>query len=167
MFFNENKRKRLHNNRVKFPEDLVGATTWPPFLCLCENQEYVARELRAFNVLATLWRDKLHETFHSVTYPATAKIVARQVARAVAESRINLKFYFSCNLSCNDFGPCRVYYTVKCSEQLVPPQCRENIARQVARKISQCNSAFKGPRTYLARVSKEVKFHFRSMTSSF
>ena len=34
MFFNENKRKRLHNNRVKFPEDLVGAPTWPPFLCL-------------------------------------------------------------------------------------------------------------------------------------
>ena len=25
----------------------------------------------------------------------------------------------------------------------------------------------KGPRTYLARVSKEVKFHFRSMASSF
>ena len=35
------------------------------------------------NVLAILWRDKLHETFHSVTYPATAKIVARQVARKV------------------------------------------------------------------------------------
>ena len=34
MFFNENKRKPLHNNRVKFPEDLVGAPTWPPFLCL-------------------------------------------------------------------------------------------------------------------------------------
>ena len=34
MFFNENKRKRLHNNTVKFPEDLVGAPTWPPFLCL-------------------------------------------------------------------------------------------------------------------------------------
>ena len=33
MFFNENKRKRLHNNRVTFPEDLVGAPTWPPFLC--------------------------------------------------------------------------------------------------------------------------------------
>ena len=32
------------------------------------------------SVLATLWRDKLHETFHSATYPATAKIVARQVA---------------------------------------------------------------------------------------
>ena len=35
---------------------------------------------------------QVHETFHRVTYPATAKIVARQVARAVAESRI--KFYF-------------------------------------------------------------------------
>ena len=34
MFFNENKRKRLHNNGDKFPEDLVGAPTWPPFLCL-------------------------------------------------------------------------------------------------------------------------------------
>ena len=34
MFFNENKRKRLHNNRVQFPEDLVEAPTWPPFLCL-------------------------------------------------------------------------------------------------------------------------------------
>ena len=36
-FFNENKRKLLHNNRVKFPEDLIcliGAPTWPPFLCL-------------------------------------------------------------------------------------------------------------------------------------
>ena len=50
-----------------------------------------------WNVLATLWWDKLHEMFHSVTYPATAKIDARQVATAVAESRI--KFYFSCNLS--------------------------------------------------------------------
>ena len=46
-----------------------------------------------------------------VTYPATAKIVARQVARAIAESRI--RFYFSCNLSRNDFGRCRVCYTVK------------------------------------------------------
>ena len=34
MFFNENKRKRLHNNRVKFPEDLLGAPTWLPFLWL-------------------------------------------------------------------------------------------------------------------------------------
>ena len=33
MFINENKRKGLHN-RVKFPEDLVGAPTWLPFLCL-------------------------------------------------------------------------------------------------------------------------------------
>ena len=78
------------------------------------------------NVLATLWRDKLHETFHSVTYPATAKIVGRQLATAVAETRI--KFY----LSCNDFGRCRVCDTVKCFVQLVP--------RQVARNISQCNS---------------------------
>ena len=34
MFFNDNKRKRLRNNRVKFLEDLVRAPTWPPFLCL-------------------------------------------------------------------------------------------------------------------------------------
>ena len=34
----------------------------------------------------TFWRDKLHETFHSVAlYPATVKIVGRQVARAAAE----------------------------------------------------------------------------------
>ena len=91
------------------------------------------------NVFATLWRDKLHETFRSVTYPATAKIVARQVARAVAENR--MKFYCSCNLSRNDFGRCWVCYTVKCFVQLVPPPCRQNIARQVARNISQCNSA--------------------------
>ena len=91
------------------------------------------------NVLATLWLDKLHETFHSVTCPATAKIVAKQVARVVAESRI--EFYFLCNLSRNDFGRYRVCYTVKCFLQLIPPQCRQNIARQVARTVAQCNSA--------------------------
>ena len=63
-----------------------------------------------------------------VTYPATAKIAARQVARAIAESRI--KFHFSCNLSRNDFGRRWVFYNVKCFAQLVPPQCRQNIARQ-------------------------------------
>ena len=47
-----------------------------------------------------------------------------------------------CHLSRNDFGRCRVCYTVKCFVQLVPPQCRQNIARQVARNISQCNSDF-------------------------
>ena len=31
---------------------------------------------------------KLHETFHSVTYPATAKIVARQVARKVEPNSV-------------------------------------------------------------------------------
>ena len=40
-----------------------------------------------------------------------AKMVARQVARAVAQNRI--KFYFSCKLSRNHFGRCRVCYTVK------------------------------------------------------
>ena len=80
----------------------------------------------AMTDLATLWRDKLHEAFHYVTYPATAKI-----AKVVAESRI--KFYFSCNLSRNDFGRYRVGYTVKCFVQLVPPKCRQNIAKQRAR----------------------------------
>ena len=77
----------------------------------------------------------------TLTYPATAKIVARQVARKVEP---NSTFgNGSCNLSRNDFGRCRVSYTVKCFMQLVPPQCRQNIARQVARNISQCNSSFK------------------------
>ena len=53
--------------------------------------------------------------------PSTAKIVARQVARAVAESRI--KFYFSCNLSRNDFGRCRKCYTVKCFETFHSVTC--------------------------------------------
>ena len=81
----------------------------------------------------------MHETFHSVIYPekSSAKIVARQVARKV-------ELNSTCgNGFCNDFGRCRVCYTVKCFVQLVPPQCRQNIARQVARNISQCNSAFK------------------------
>ena len=78
-------------------------------------------------------------SLHSVTFPATAKIVARQVARKVEPNSTFSNG--SCNLSRNDFGRCRVCYTVKCFVQLVPPQCRENIARQVARNISQCNSA--------------------------
>ena len=49
----------------------------------------------------------------------------------------------SCNLSRNDFGRCRVCHTVKCFVPLEPPQRRQNIARQVARNISQCNSALK------------------------
>ena len=93
------------------------------------------------NVLEALWQDKLHETFHSVRYPAMAKIVTRQVAR-----KLELNSIFrnsSCNLSRKDFGRCRVCYTVKCFMQLVPPQCGQNIARQVAQNISQCSSAFK------------------------
>ena len=109
------------------------------------------------NVLATLWRDKLQETFHSVIYPAMAKVIARQVARAVAESRI--RSYFSCNLSRNDFGRCRVCHTVKCFVQLVPPQCRQNIARQVARNISQCSSAF-SLRCKRSRSIKELRNDF-------
>lgn len=64
------------------------------------------------NVLATLWRGRLHETSHSVaSYPAMAKIVAKQVPRALAKKRI--KLYCSSKLSRNDFGCCRVPYTVK------------------------------------------------------
>ena len=33
-FSTKTKKKRLHNNKVEFPEDLVGAPTCPPFLCL-------------------------------------------------------------------------------------------------------------------------------------
>ena len=32
MFFNQNKRKRLHKNRVQFPEDYLETPTWPPWL---------------------------------------------------------------------------------------------------------------------------------------
>ena len=93
--------------------------------------------------LAMFWRHcggtSCSKQFHSITYLATAKIVARQVAR-----KVGLSSTFgngSCNLSCNDFARCKVYYTLKCFVQLVPPQCRQNIARQVARNISQRNSA--------------------------
>ena len=84
------------------------------------------------NILATLRRDKLHETFHSVTYLATAKMFARQVARAVAESRI--KSYFSCNLSRNDFGRCRECYTVKlfrvtCPAAMSPKHCETSCTK--------------------------------------
>ena len=34
MFFKQNRRKRLHKNRVQFPEDYLGTPTWLPFLCL-------------------------------------------------------------------------------------------------------------------------------------
>ena len=89
--------------------------------------------------MATLWRDKLPGTFHSVTYPATTKIVARQVAR---KEGLNSTFgNGSCNLFRNDFGRCKVCYTEKCFVQLDPPQCRQNIARQVARKEG-LNSTF-------------------------
>ena len=63
----------------------------------------------------------------------------RQVARKV---ELNSTFGNGCcNLSRNDFGRFRVCYTVKYFMQLVSPQCRQNIAKQVARNISQCNSA--------------------------
>ena len=49
--------------------------------------------------------------FHSVTFPATAKIVARQVGR-----KVGLNSIFgngSSNLSRNNFGLCKICYTVK------------------------------------------------------
>ena len=79
--------------------------------------------------------------FYSVTYPVTAKIVARQVSRK--EELNSTLGNGSCNLSRNHFGCCRVCYTAKCCVKLVPPQCRHNIAIQVARNISQCNSGLR------------------------
>mgnify|MGYP007058658188 CR=1 FL=1 len=34
IYFNQNKRRLLHKNRVQFPEDSLGTPTWPPFICL-------------------------------------------------------------------------------------------------------------------------------------
>ena len=99
----------------------------------------------------TLWRDKLHEKFYNVTYPATVKFVARQVARKVEP---NSTFgNGSCNLSRNDFGRCRVFNMN--AMQLVPPPCRQNIARQVARNISQCNSAFRVLRVFVFEIPEK------------
>ena len=70
---------------------------------------------------------------HNLLLSETLVVIFKfQVARAVAESRI--KFYFSSNLSRNDFGRQRLLKleTVKCFVQLVPSQFRQNIARQVA-----------------------------------
>ena len=75
----------------------------------------------------TLWWGKLHKTFHSVIYPAVAKFVARQVAKTVAESRI--KFYFSCNLSRNNFGQlqgmlhCEMFRAT-CPATMLPKHCK-------------------------------------------
>ena len=93
------------------------------------------------NVLATLWRDKLHKTFHSVTYPETAKIVARQVSR-----KVKLYSTFgngSCKLSHNEFSRCRVCYIVKCFVQLVPPQCCQNrhCEASCTKHFTVCSSA--------------------------
>ena len=95
--------------------------------------------------------------------------VVGQVARNISQCDIPcngqnrwIRVYLSCNLSRNDFGRCRVWYTVKCFVQLVPPQCRQNIARQVARNISRWNSAFtdlcskQSMRIHFAEVSNEV-----------
>ena len=91
------------------------------------------------NVVVTFWRDKLHETFHSVAlYPATAKIVGRQVARAAAEK--SSTFRATCLATILAVAGYRTLQN--CFVQFVPPQCRQNIARQLVRNISQCNSAF-------------------------
>lgn len=79
-------------------------------------------EMFRTNCLAMFWGYKLHQKFHSVTYPATGKIAARQVAREVAVSRI--KSYFSCNLSRNDLGR-RICYTEIVSCEL----SRHNVAK--------------------------------------
>ena len=65
-------------------------------------------------VFATLWRDKLHDKFHSVTYLTKAK------------SRCRCR---SSNLSCNDFGRCMECYTVKlfrvtCPAAMSPKLCK-------------------------------------------
>ena len=54
IFFNENKRKRLHNNRVEFLEDLVGAPTWPPFLCLGAPSWWLWRHVKTENNFASV-----------------------------------------------------------------------------------------------------------------
>ena len=33
MYFNQDKSKSLHENRIQFPEDLSGTQSQPPFLC--------------------------------------------------------------------------------------------------------------------------------------
>ena len=55
------------------------------------------------------------------------------------------KYNFSCNLSRNGFGRCRVCYTGKCFMQVIhiPATMSPKLARQVVRNISQCNSAVK------------------------
>ena len=87
----------VHYNRVKFPNDsfsFIVLLTNMAAVMSGENHLHLAMlkallhcEMFRATCLAMLWRDKSSETFHSVTYPATAKDVARQVARAVAESR--------------------------------------------------------------------------------
>ena len=88
-----------------------------------------------FRALLSLWMEPLKKK--NSPKMAKAKIVERQVAR-----KVELHSTFG-NGSCNDFGRCRACYTVKCFGQVVPPQCRQNIARQVARNTSQSNSTFR------------------------
>ena len=45
------QRKRLHHNRVQFPEDLVGAPTWPPFLCHQHGGQHGGRDV--------MWKPRL------------------------------------------------------------------------------------------------------------
>ena len=90
-------------------------------------------------VVVFIWRK-----FNYTIIKCTSHIFDMNDNNRKIESKFTYKirFYSSCNLSRKDFGRCRVCYTVKYFVQLVPPQCRQNIARQVARNISQCNSAF-------------------------
>ena len=53
------------------------------------------------------------------------------------------------------------YVTLKFFVQLVPPQCRQNIARQVARNISQRNSALKIAISYGPASAKSILIRFR------
>ena len=43
----------------------------------------------------------------------------------------------------------------------------KQITEDIFQHTELSSNTLKGPRTYLARVSKEVKFHFRSMASSY
>lgn len=64
------------------------------------------------------------------------------MARKVNLIQATLATALATCLAIMNFGRCKVFCTVKCFVQLVALQCRQNIARQVVRNISQCNSTF-------------------------
>ena len=66
MFFTENKGKRLHNNRLKFPEDLVGAPRWPPFLCLGAPTWRPWRHVKTENSFGIMWIFDVGRLFHGL-----------------------------------------------------------------------------------------------------